>query len=182
MTSTSHRSGIGDAPCPPSTSFRRAPCPVASVPVPAFRRRSFGAGAAGASRVCGGFHHEVSSAPCRRSSSIQPRAVLDRLGNLFQTNPAEKTRQQHQEGVNAVNALEAEMSALDDQGLRQRTKELRERVAGGESLDDVLVEAFAVRDSSLGEGPPQIINSTDSFPLRRTVGVKHVILRQRQER
>ena len=150
MTSTSRSSGIGDVPCPPSTSFRRAPAPATNVPNPAFRRRSFGAGAAGGPRQCGGFHQEISSAPSRGYSTLRPRAVLDRLGSLFQTNPAEKTRQQHQAGVDGINALEAEMTELDDEGLRERTKGLRERVAGGESLDEVLVEAFAVGHTSGG--------------------------------
>ncbi len=46
--------------------------------------------------------------------------------------------------VAAVNALEPEMAALDDDALRAKTTEFRERCAGGESLDDLLPEAFAV--------------------------------------
>ena len=43
-----------------------------------------------------------------------------------------------------VMALEDEMTALSDDDLRAKTDEFRERIAGGESLDDILPEAFAV--------------------------------------
>jgi preprotein translocase subunit SecA len=42
-----------------------------------------------------------------------------------------------------INDLEPDLSALDDAALRARTDALREQVAGGSSLDDVLPEAFA---------------------------------------
>ena len=45
--------------------------------------------------------------------------------------------------VDRINALEAEFHALDDAGLIARTEDLRRRVAAGESLDDILPEAFA---------------------------------------
>jgi preprotein translocase subunit SecA len=43
-----------------------------------------------------------------------------------------------------VMAREAECEALSDDGLRAKTEAFRERFAGGESLDDLLPEAFAV--------------------------------------
>jgi len=46
--------------------------------------------------------------------------------------------------VHQINALEPELQRLDDAGLAGKTDELRKRVADGESVDDVLVEAFAV--------------------------------------
>src|SRR5581483_8443973 len=46
--------------------------------------------------------------------------------------------------VAAVNAIEPEVQALSDEQLRGKTSEFRERVANGETLDDLLVEAFAV--------------------------------------
>ena len=46
--------------------------------------------------------------------------------------------------VDPINALEAEMSALSDDELRARTGQFKQRLANGESLDDLLVEAFAV--------------------------------------
>ncbi len=45
--------------------------------------------------------------------------------------------------VARINELEPDLSALDDAALRARTDALREQVAGGSSLDDVLPEAFA---------------------------------------
>jgi preprotein translocase subunit SecA len=46
--------------------------------------------------------------------------------------------------VPMISALEPEMEALSDDELRHRTVEFRERLDQGESLDDLLVEAFAV--------------------------------------
>ncbi|SPJ23220.1 preprotein translocase subunit SecA [Palleronia abyssalis] len=45
--------------------------------------------------------------------------------------------------VEKINALEPEFEQLDDAGLIAKTEELRQRVAKGESLDDILPEAFA---------------------------------------
>lgn len=46
--------------------------------------------------------------------------------------------------VARINELEQSYQALDDQQLKAKTLEFRERVAGGETLDDLLCEAFAV--------------------------------------
>ncbi|WP_298215594.1 preprotein translocase subunit SecA [Acidocella sp.] len=46
--------------------------------------------------------------------------------------------------VAAINALEPQMAALDDEGLRAKTAEFKTRLAAGASLDDLLEEAFAV--------------------------------------
>ncbi|MHB8317915.1 MAG: preprotein translocase subunit SecA [Acidimicrobiales bacterium] len=43
-----------------------------------------------------------------------------------------------------INDLEDEMEALDDDGLRHKTVEFRSRLDAGETLDDLLIEAFAV--------------------------------------
>src|SRR3954468_7940978 len=43
-----------------------------------------------------------------------------------------------------VNALETELERLDDEELKHRTVLFRERLDRGETLDDLLVEAFAV--------------------------------------
>ncbi|MBY5933353.1 preprotein translocase subunit SecA [Tateyamaria omphalii] len=45
--------------------------------------------------------------------------------------------------VEKVNALEPEFEALSDEGLKDKTQALAERAMGGESLDDLLPEAFA---------------------------------------
>ena len=46
--------------------------------------------------------------------------------------------------VERINKLEPEMQKLDDAGLAAKTVEFRNRLANGETLDDLLVEAFAV--------------------------------------
>ena len=46
--------------------------------------------------------------------------------------------------VKAVNAFEEQMLALSDEQLRDKTPQLRERLAKGETLDQLLPEAFAV--------------------------------------
>ena len=50
---------------------------------------------------------------------------------------------QFRQVVAKVNALEAQFESFDDAALRAKTDEFRQRVAGGESLDDLLPEAFA---------------------------------------
>ena len=46
--------------------------------------------------------------------------------------------------VDKIEALEEEMKALSDQQLRAKTDEFKARLANGETLDDILPEAFAV--------------------------------------
>src|SRR4029434_263531 len=46
--------------------------------------------------------------------------------------------------VTEISALEPQIQPLSDEQLRQKTVEFRKRVADGEALDDLLVEAFAV--------------------------------------
>jgi len=59
--------------------------------------------------------------------------------------------------ANAVNQLEADFTDLTDEELKNETVTLRERYAGGESLDDLLPEAFAaVREAA-----------------KRTLGMRH---------
>ena len=62
-----------------------------------------------------------------------------------------------QKTVAKINALEAEISALSDEELKNKTPALRQRLAGGETLNDILPEAFAVvREAS-----------------KRTIGLRH---------
>ncbi len=44
--------------------------------------------------------------------------------------------------VDAINALEGELSQLSDEALRARTDEFKKQLAGGASLDDILIPAF----------------------------------------
>ena len=59
--------------------------------------------------------------------------------------------------VEAINALEPTMEALSDEELAARTPWLKDRLKGGEDLDDLLIDAFAtVREAAkrtLGERP-----------------------------
>jgi preprotein translocase subunit SecA len=53
------------------------------------------------------------------------------------------------QNVEAINALEPELEAMSDSDLAARTPWFRERLDAGESLDDLLVEAFAtVREAA----------------------------------
>ncbi len=59
--------------------------------------------------------------------------------------------------VKRINALEEEFEALEDPGLKEKTAEFQQRISGGESLDSILPEAFAlVREAS-----------------KRTLGLRH---------
>jgi len=51
---------------------------------------------------------------------------------------------QYRKTAARINALEPEYEKLSDEELRGKTQEFKERVAKGESLDDLLPEAFAV--------------------------------------
>ena len=64
---------------------------------------------------------------------------------------------QYAASVRRINALEPELSAQSDADLAARSQKLREELAAGRSLDDILPEAFAmVREAS-----------------RRTLGLRH---------
>ncbi|MDQ0467514.1 preprotein translocase subunit SecA [Labrys wisconsinensis] len=55
----------------------------------------------------------------------------------------------YQPRVAAINALEPEVAALTDEALRARTQAFRQELAGGKTLDDILVPAFAtVREAA----------------------------------
>ncbi|KAM3688219.1 hypothetical protein ACB098_10G137200 [Castanea mollissima] len=67
------------------------------------------------------------------------------LGGIFKGNDTgESTRQKYASTVDVINKLEAEMLALSDSGLRDKTLVLKERAQKGEPLDSLLPEAFAV--------------------------------------
>ena len=46
--------------------------------------------------------------------------------------------------VAQINALEPSIQALSDEAFREKTAEFRKRLAGGETLADLMPEAFAV--------------------------------------
>jgi preprotein translocase subunit SecA len=52
--------------------------------------------------------------------------------------------------VDAINAYEPEVQAMDDEQLKGQTVQFKKRLSGGETLDDILPEAFAtVREASI---------------------------------
>lgn len=55
-----------------------------------------------------------------------------------------------QPNIDEINALEAQMQSLSDEQMPQKTHEFKARIAKGETLDDILPEAFAlVRETSV---------------------------------
>ena len=57
---------------------------------------------------------------------------------------------QYRKNVAKINALEPQMQALDDSALSAKTAEFKERLEKGETLDNLLPEAFAVcREASV---------------------------------
>ena len=58
--------------------------------------------------------------------------------------PNKRKLKRYQPDVKEINLLEEEIQALSDAELRGKTDEFRQRLKDGETLDDVLTEAFAV--------------------------------------
>ena len=56
----------------------------------------------------------------------------------------ERLLKQYRRSVVAINAIESSLTGLSDEELQARTPSLKARIAAGESLDDLLPEAFAV--------------------------------------
>ncbi len=70
---------------------------------------------------------------------------------------ADKDLKRYWKTVDVINGLEPKYQAMDSEGLQDQTRVLRERLAAGETLDDLLPDAFAVvREAS-----------------RRTLGLRH---------
>ena len=64
------------------------------------------------------------------------------LKNLFDDNARDIKK--YQKKVDKINGLEAEFQALSDERLAAKTQEFKQRLDQGETLDDILPEAFAV--------------------------------------
>jgi preprotein translocase subunit SecA len=58
--------------------------------------------------------------------------------------PMERALKPYREASEKINALEDEIARLSDSALASKTQVFRDRLGNGETLDDVLVEAFAV--------------------------------------
>ncbi|HEX6510234.1 MAG TPA: hypothetical protein VF221_21595, partial [Chloroflexota bacterium] len=65
------------------------------------------------------------------------------------SDPNQRLLNRLQVDVDSVTDLEPEYEQLSDAELRQKTSEFRQRLADDETLDDLLVEAFAaVREAA----------------------------------
>ncbi len=75
--------------------------------------------------------------------------VLSAIAKAIFGSSNDRTVKKYMPRVQAINALEAELSKLSDEALAARTVEFRAQLAQGRTLDDLLVPAFAtVREAS----------------------------------
>ena len=75
--------------------------------------------------------------------------VLKKISRLFGGDSHQRKVDSLKEIVDQINALEPPYEALSDDALKGKTREFSERLENGESLDDLLAEAFAtVREAS----------------------------------
>ena len=71
------------------------------------------------------------------------RWMENRITSLFGSSNA-RALKKIQPRIEAINALEPKYQAMSDEELREQTFLFRKRLAAGETLDDLLEEAFAV--------------------------------------
>ena len=75
----------------------------------------------------------------RRMGTVTVASLGGFLGGIFKgTDTGESARQQYASTVSTINGMEAEMSALSDSELREKTSMLRERAQQGQSLESLL--------------------------------------------
>ena len=75
--------------------------------------------------------------------------MLRNLVNLIGGDPSKRVIDSYREIVDQVNGLEDAFEALSQEQLAGKTAEFRQRLADGETLDDIMIEAFAtVREAS----------------------------------
>jgi len=83
--------------------------------------------------------------------------MLEKIVRLVGGDPHQKILQGLSEEVAVINAMEAEYESLGPEELKSKTDQFRRRLAGGETLDDILPEAYAaVREAG-----------------KRTIGQRH---------
>ena len=70
--------------------------------------------------------------------------MIKSLVRMVFGDPLERALAEYRERVEQINALEPQMQQLSDDELRKKSDEFRQRLAAGETLDDLLHEAFAV--------------------------------------
>jgi preprotein translocase subunit SecA len=83
--------------------------------------------------------------------------MLKKFVTLFGGDPNKKELENYAAMVEQINALEVSYEALSDDALRALTQDFRQRIKSGETLDDLLFEAYAaVKEAS-----------------KRTIGLRH---------
>ncbi|MDD5466913.1 MAG: hypothetical protein PHS96_03820 [Anaerolineales bacterium] len=83
--------------------------------------------------------------------------MLKKFVTIFGGDPNKRELEKFAPLLDQINALEAEYERLSEDALRDKTAQFRARLSGGETLDDLLPEAFAaVREAS-----------------KRTIGLRH---------
>ena len=70
--------------------------------------------------------------------------MLNKLVKTVFGDPNERELSHHREVVEEISAFEPQVQALSDAELRAKTDEFKQRLADGETLDDLLPEAYAV--------------------------------------
>ena len=70
--------------------------------------------------------------------------MMGLFSKLFGGDYSEREIKKIQHYVNEINALEDSMAALSDEELKAKTEEFKERLKNGETLENILVEAYAV--------------------------------------
>ena len=83
--------------------------------------------------------------------------MFTKLKTALGLDPIQKKLEEYTAIVSEINRLEPDYEKLSDEALRAKTDEFKVRLANGETLDDILTEAFAtVREASkrvLGQRP-----------------------------
>ncbi len=75
--------------------------------------------------------------------------MLRNIVKMVVGDPTERALAKYRQSVEEINALEPAMQKLSDDALKAKTTEFKKRLADGEALNDLLVEAFAaVREAS----------------------------------
>ena len=75
--------------------------------------------------------------------------MFKKIGKIFMGDPHSKRIEELVRIVDQINSLEPKFEALSDEQLKAKTLEFRSRLSRGETLDDLLPEAYAaVREAS----------------------------------
>ena len=96
--------------------------------------------------------------------------MFQKLKELLGLDPIKNQSDAYTRRVADINKLESEYEKLSDEALAGKTAEFKSRLAKGETLDDILPEAFAVcREAAartLGSSPSEYNSSAAWFFIR----------------